>query len=634
MKETIIILGAGVMQGPAIKIAKELDFYTIVLDGSSSAPCILMADRFEKIDLKDKEGIEAFARSIQNSVSRLGIMTAGTDFSASAAWTAERLGLPGIPYEAALNASDKSRMRECFKKAALPSPDFFTISAEDIFNPRKTSPGVYLTNANNANDQAAYYSSLIADNSLAFPLVIKPVDNMGSRGCRRVNNESEFHEAAVAAVNFSRSGRAIAESYMEGPEFSADAIVYKGEITICGLADRHIFFPPYFIEMGHTMPAVIEQEKQKALLETFCSGIRALGLADKDNIGAAKGDIKLTAKGPMIGEIAARLSGGYMSGWTYPYSSGVHPVKAAVLAAMGREPDSLIPTRKWTCAERAFISIPGTVKQITINNKQRTENREHLSFCDLNLFFGGDLYGCVNDFFLRVTEGDKVSFPENNVTKCGNVIASSEDRETAVAAAETAARSVLIRLDPADEETQKFLLTETAHSLEIQGHGDNINFPPDAFQLTDELKEALAQIPDTSISNSSISNSSFLITQLKIIPFPAFINSNLRDYMGRTAEEALEAVRSLTGCSLPLINICASCEPQVSCPCESVLNPAENAENIIRPGQMSLGHSSLGQQVSLGRSFWAALIRGSYQGAVYYIDHLCNWETNDKNQRN
>ena len=226
MKEKIIILGAGVMQGPVINIAKELGYYTIALDGSSAAPCISLADQFEQIDLKDKEGIEKFARSIQGTTDRIGIMTAGTDFSANVAWVAEKLGLPGIPYEAALNASDKSRMRECFKKAALPSPDFITITSADL-----------------------PFTSKSKLSKLNFPLVIKPVDNMGSRGCRRVDSSEELNDAAKTAIGFSRSGRAILESYMEGPEFSVDAIVYRGEITICGLADRHIFFPPYFIEM-------------------------------------------------------------------------------------------------------------------------------------------------------------------------------------------------------------------------------------------------------------------------------------------------------------------------------------------------------------------------------------------------
>ena len=520
MKEKIIILGAGVMQGPAIKIAKELGFFTIALDGSKNAPCIHEADQFEQIDLKNKEEIETFARSLQNSCGRLGIMTAGTDFSASVAWTAEKLGLPGIPYEAALNASDKGRMRECFKKSALPSPDFITITERDNLD---SVP-------------------------LPFPLVIKPVDNMGSRGCRRVDNIEEYAKAAKTAIEFSRSRRAIVEAFMDGPEFSVDAIVYKGEITICGLADRHIFFPPYFIEMGHTMPTNIEGEKQEAMLETFRAGVRALGIAGKDNIGAAKGDIKLTSQGPMIGEIAARLSGGYMSGWTYPYSSGAYPIKAAILAAMGRKPAGLTPIKNHTSAERAFISIPGTVSAIYgAENVQKTPH--------------------VKDSFLRITEGSQVSFPENNVSKCGNIISAAPDRETAVKAAETAARSILVKLDPQDKETAAFLAAETA-------------FPPSAFQLTAETKTALAQLPNDNFSRFPLDDTCCLL------PFPELTSSGITDYMGRTASESVEAVRLITGLSLPPLE--------------------KNADN----------------KNILGRSFWKALIRGGYQGAVYYIETL------------
>ncbi|MCL2759570.1 MAG: hypothetical protein FWD22_05100, partial [Treponema sp.] len=305
-------------------------------------------------------------------------------------------------------------------------------------------------------------------------------------------------------------------------------------------------------------------------LDTFCQGIHALGIIGKNYIGAAKGDIKLTANGAMIGEIAARLSGGYMSGWTYPYSSGALPVKAAIQAAMGYELDCLIQTKKWTCAERAFISIPGTVKQIIgTNEAQETEH--------------------VNNFFLRIKEGDKVAFPENNVTKCGNILASAPDRETAIKAAETAARSVLIRLDPADTETGKFL--EEPHTnfepkvrKRLKEHGgEDQYFPPDAFVLTDKLLEAFAQLPDNN-PVSSVPPCPCVNSSLHIHPFPEFEDSGLTDYMGRTVKEALEAVYKLTGLS----------------------NPPKNAENVVR----------------LGKSFWAALIRGSYQGAVYYIDNL------------
>jgi biotin carboxylase len=465
---------------------------TVVVDADPQAVNASLGDRFERIDLKDKEGIEALCRSLQVEGSLGGIMTAGTDFSATVAWVAERLGLPGIPYEGALNASDKGRMRGCFKKAGLPSPDFMIlreVPGEDFSPP------------------------------FGYPLVVKPVDNMGGRGCRRVDGGGALRGAVSEALGFSRSGRVILEEYMEGPEFSVDALIYRGEITITGLADRHIFFPPYFIEMGHTMPSALEAPAAEGLLAVFRAGVRALGIAGEKAAGAAKGDIKLTPRGPMIGEIAARLSGGYMSGWTYPYASGVEPVRGAILAALGRDPGDLCPVRSWVSAERAFISIPGKVRSVHGAEEARRD-------------------GLVKDLFLRAAPGSRVRFPENNVGKCGNVISAAPDREAAVAAAEKAARSVLFRLEAPDGETEAFLEAGGA-------------FPPDAFALSGELRALLSALPDPAPPRGLFSRREGP-PEIALLRFPAFLRGDLRDYTGRTVEESLEAVRALTGLPLPL----------------------------------------------------------------------------------
>ncbi|MDR0377151.1 MAG: ATP-grasp domain-containing protein [Spirochaetaceae bacterium] len=527
-RNQLIILGAGVMQGPAIALAREMGLETVVVDGDPHAIRAPWADRFEPIDLKDKEGIEALARSLQREGRLAGIMTAGTDFSATAAWVAQQLGLPGIPYEAALNASDKERMRRRFHAAGIPAPRFVVL---------QDPPG--------------------RDFSLpfAYPAVVKPVDNMGGRGCRRVDSPEDLEAAVPGAIKFSRSSRVIVEEYLDGPEFSVDALVYRGEITICGLADRHIFFPPYFIEMGHTMPAALDAGSAALLLEAFKEGVRALGLAGKDCFGAAKGDLKLTSQGPRIGEIAARLSGGYMSGWTYPYASGVEVTRGAIMAALGQVPSNLSPARSWTSAERAFISIPGTVRSL----------------------YGLDEAGSlpyVKDVFRRVRPGERVAFPENNVAKCGNIITAAADRETAVSAAESAVRSVRIRLKAPDAETDAFLSRSPGASRNESG------FPPDAFSLPLELADQAAVLPESVFPPASAVQTA--PPGPSLIPFPALARSGLRDYQGRTVEESLIAVRELSGFPLPL-------------------DGASHAP-------------------SLGRGFWAALIRGGYQGALYYID--------------
>jgi biotin carboxylase len=550
------------MQGPAIRAAKDMGLETVAVDGDPAAPLAGEADRFEQIDLKDIHAITKLARSLQADGGLRGVMTAGTDFSASAAWTADQCGRPGIPSERALDASDKERMRRRFAEAGVPSPPHIVCTGPPE-TPRSGSP---------AGDGLPF----------PFPVVVKPVDNMGGRGCRRADNRAELREAVESALAFSRSRRAIVEAYMEGPEFSLDALVYRGEVTICGLADRHIFFPPYFIEMGHTMPSAFPQTAKDALIEVFIRGIRALGI---DN-GAAKGDIKLTPRGPMIGEIAARLSGGYMSGWTYPYSSGVDPVRGAIRIALGLPPEDLQPRRDWTSAERAFISIPGLVQSIEGTGRARAVPG-------------------VKDIFLRAGPGKRLSFPENNVSKAGNVISAAPDREDAVTAAETAARTILIRLAAPDPETAAFLAGPGTPDVPDAGA-----FPPPAFAADRALLDKLAALPGTTTGPQdspgrpgaaaapaavpvAANSAAGAPSGVFLVPFPAFTESDLRDYMGRTPAETLEAVRTLTGLALP-----------------------------EAPADAPAGENAAGASAVLGREFWAALVRGGYQGAVYYIDAL------------
>lgn len=129
--------------------------------------------------------------------------------------------------------------------------------------------------------------------------------------------------------------------------------------------------------MGHTIPSIKGKEECDELIRVFFLGIKALGLTN----GAAKGDIFLRKADPQkngkrtacVGEIAARLSGGYMSGWTVPYSSGFDVTKAAVKIALGEPVDELpkdgaahfsAERAARFSAERAWISVPGIIKKI------------------------------------------------------------------------------------------------------------------------------------------------------------------------------------------------------------------------------------------------------------------------------
>lgn len=468
-QKNILILGAGLMQKPAILSAKELNLRTCVIDADKNAVCVPLADEFEQIDLKDKDKILEYAEKLQKSQNSLiAVFTAGTDFSASVSYVCEKLNLPSHSFNAAQNASIKTQMRECFQKSNVPSPKFAKISKNDI------------------NDT-------LLDNILqkmTFPLVVKPVDNMGARGCRMIRSENEFSSSVKTAVEYSKTSNAIIEEYMEGAEFSIDALIYNGTFTVTGFAIRHIKYPPYFIEIGHTMPAQLDKKIHDELISVFALGAKSLNLT----CGAAKADIKYTKCGPMIGEIAARLSGGYMSGWTYPYASDLNLTKQAILIACNEIPQKLIEKRipvsytpsqlcknekcpydlyevpcVRTSAERAWYSIPGQVEYIENINE----------YSDKAVF----------DVLPRstVSLGSKVNFPRNNVEKCGNIIAVSNDDKIAIDAAQDAVSNIFITLKPDTKETEDFL-----SGISQQ---DEKGFPPSAFeQIPPDILDSEDQI--------------------------------------------------------------------------------------------------------------------------------------------
>jgi len=439
--ESILILGAGLMQIPAIKTAHNMGYRVYTADVNPDAPGIEYADGFCNIDLKDHRGIADEAVRLRKDENLAAVFTAGTDFSSTVAYAATAAGLPGIDYTTAMTASNKILMRRAFREAGVPSPEFYPVRNVE--------------------------EALEACMNLDFPVVIKPVDSMGARGVVRINrieDESGIIAAVETAVASSRSSEAIVEEFIDGPEFSLDALVYDGEITICGIADRHIYFPPYFIEMGHTIPSSAPEEVQAAVIDVFIRGIKAIGITS----GAAKGDIKYSyRKGAMVGEIAARLSGGFMSGWTFPYQSGINLTEAALNIAAGRGPGNLKPHRRFVSAERAALSIPGRVIAVT-----GIEDARGVEF--------------VKDVFIHIKAGDSVVFPVNNVQKCANCISAASDSDIAAAAAEEAVRKLVIRLEPGNPQTEEFLA------------GGSFRWAPDAYVLTKGSNMAyIAELAET-----------------------------------------------------------------------------------------------------------------------------------------
>ena len=408
------------------------------------------------------------------------------------------------------------------------------------------------------------------------------------------------------------------EEYIEGSEFSIEGLVFGGRLYITALADRHIFFPPYFIEMGHTIPSDCPQEIADEVMSVFERGVHALGLTD----GAVKGDILVRNGKAFVGEIAARLSGGYMSGWTVPYSCGLDITAAALTLALGGSPrlhtcgkNSFVIPLKQNCqfvsAERAWISIPGQVAAVSGLEAARAAP-------------------FVKDVFPRAGVGDTVVFPQNNVEKCGNVLSAAPTRAKAVQASEEACRKIVLRLTPHVAETDAFLANlHTAAEQQI--------FPTNVLQFTEPLTGAEAAVDtlpvdfavkrsgdtlpaDSAVEHSglhggecSIASSSFFdwilagaIYETKEgFVLPSFLAAALDtafDLQGRSLRELLQQALEEEPCLAPILGGSGSAESSAA----STISPAESR--------------SFSVDIQRKNGYWKALIRGGLQGLLYRYD--------------
>jgi isopentenyl diphosphate isomerase/L-lactate dehydrogenase-like FMN-dependent dehydrogenase len=109
-------------------------------------------------------------------------------------------------------------------------------------------------------------------------------------------------------------------------EISVDALCFEGQVFLTGVADRLIEIKDahFFIENGHTLPShhgpPVLADIQR-VLQDYADALATL--SGKPYHGALKGDLRLARKNEiMIGEIAGRLSGGFMSTHTYPAAHG------------------------------------------------------------------------------------------------------------------------------------------------------------------------------------------------------------------------------------------------------------------------------------------------------------------------
>jgi len=324
----LLVIGASVLQVPAIRRAKEMGLYVAVADFNPNAVGIPLADEYYNVSTIDEEGVYQAAKDFGAD----GIMTLATDMPMRAlAYACGKLGLVGLAYDSSVKATDKGEMIKTFEAAGVEHPWY-----QIIPDGAKPAPGSY-----------------------AFPLITKPTDNSGSRGVMLVHNEEELAAALSYSSENGRRGDVIMEEYMQGPEVSVEVMVTGGVPHVLQITDKLTTGAPHFVEMGHSQPSRLPEEAQAAIRDLASRAALSVGVEN----GPAHVEIILTKDGPKMVELGARMGGDCITTHLVPLSTGIDMVGNTIRIALGEEPDLTQKLHKGSAIR--YFSVPcGVIRAI------------------------------------------------------------------------------------------------------------------------------------------------------------------------------------------------------------------------------------------------------------------------------
>lgn len=397
MSRKIMILGASILQLPAIEKAKEMGLEVIAVDMNPDAEGFKVPGVIKEVisTIDTPAIIEA---AIRHRID--GIMTLATDMPMrSVASVAKEMGLTGIDEGTALRATNKAEMRKALKAYNVPVPRFFTASDESEYNE--------------------------VVKQFSVPFIVKPVDSSGSRGIFEVTDitdQNMVRKAYDYCKPYSKTGDVIVEEYMSGPEVSVETLSIDGTCHVLQITDKLTTGAPHYVEMGHSQPTRHSKEIAKKISETAIAANKAIGIKN----GPSHTEIIITGEGPKIVEIGARLGGDCITTHLVPLSTGVDMVECNIRIAMGEKPDISCKYNRGS-AIRYLSTENGVIKNIKgLDAAKKTDGVVQVSIVH--------------------NVGDRVDGIKSSGDRVGFVIAQGRNAAEAIKSAESALSTIKVEV--------------------------------------------------------------------------------------------------------------------------------------------------------------------------------------------
>lgn len=306
-QKKILLLGGAASQLIAIKKAKELGYFTVVCDYLPDNPGQYIADSFHLVSTTDKEAILKVA--ITEEID--GIVAYSSDPAApTAAYVANKLGLPGLDYNKVCHFCEKQLFRKYLN--------------ENGFNTPKSVEVNIPFNVDDINCEA-----------LNLPVIIKPTDSSGSKGVRVIEDWNELKNALLYAEKYSRNGTLIIEEFIQRDHpnvIEAEIFAINGEVVSWGLINsiRDWDTNP-LLPAGYSYPLDLPDDRKEIVKKETQKLVKSMGFPS----GAFNIEMIIDKSNKLFFLDAGPRNGGNMLPEFISMISGKDLVEATIKNAMG-----------------------------------------------------------------------------------------------------------------------------------------------------------------------------------------------------------------------------------------------------------------------------------------------------------
>lgn len=313
-QKKLMLLGGIRYLLPVIKAAHEQGYYVITADYLPDNIAHKYSDKYVNVSIIDKEAVLKVAREEEID----GIMSFGVDPGVvTASYVQNQMGLPSFgPYESVVILQNKDKFRAFLRDNGFNVPWAYGFATKE--------------------------DAWINREKFEYPLIVKPTDSAGSKGCTRVDCEEDLLNAIDYAFRYTISGHIIIEEFLEkkGCSSDTDSYSYDGKLKFVSFNaqrfDANAVNP--YTPAAYSWPSTFTQEEESYLTSEIQRLITLLRL--KTVVFNIETRVATNGK-PYIMELTPR-GGGNRLCEMLRYATGLDMITAITRAVVGDEPEAIV----------------------------------------------------------------------------------------------------------------------------------------------------------------------------------------------------------------------------------------------------------------------------------------------------